>query len=90
MQALLRDIPLGSFRTQIGLVLRQVWFLNGCLFNSEVWSDYIDSDLSDLVIIDHHILRLIINFQSKVPVEMLYLKSAQLTRGCLHPDNKVE
>jgi hypothetical protein len=79
MRALLRDIPLGSFRTQIGLVLRQAWFLNGCLFNSEVWSGYIDSDLSDLVIIDHQIMRLITNCQSKVPVEMLYLESAQLT-----------
>ena len=78
MRALLRDIPLGSFRTQIGLVLRQAWFLNGCLFNSEVWSGYIDSDLSDLVIIDHQIMRLITNCQSKVPVEMLYLELAEM------------
>ena len=29
MRALLRDIPLGSFRTQIGLVLQQTGFLKG-------------------------------------------------------------
>ena len=79
MRALLRDIPLGSFRTQIGLVLRQAWFLNGCFFNSEVWSGYNDSNLSDLVVIDHQILRLITNCQAKVPVEMLYLETAQMS-----------
>ena len=78
MRAILRDIPLGSFRTQIGLVLRQAWFLNGCFFNSEVWSGYSHNDLSDLIVIDHQILRLITNCQSKVPVEMLYLETAQL------------
>ena len=79
MRALLRDIPLGSFRTQIGLFLRQAWFLNGCFFNSEVWSGYNDSNLSDLVVIDHQILRLITNCQAKVPVEMLYLETAQMS-----------
>ena len=73
MRAILRDIPLGSFRTQIGLVLRQAWFLNGCFFNSEIWSGYSVNDLSDLIVIDHQILKLITNCQSKVPVEMLYL-----------------
>ena len=36
LRAILRDIPLGKRRTQVGLILRQAWFLNGCLFNSEV------------------------------------------------------
>ena len=79
MRALLRDIPLGSFRTQIGLVLRQAWFIIGCFFNSEVWSGYTDSDLSDLIVIDHQIMRLITNCQAKVPVEMLYLETAEMT-----------
>ena len=35
MRALLRDIPLGSFRTQIGLVLRQAWFINGCFLTQK-------------------------------------------------------
>jgi hypothetical protein len=36
MSAILKDIPLGNRRTQIGIDLRKAWFLNGCLFNSEV------------------------------------------------------
>ena len=32
MRAILQDIPLGNRRTQIGLILRQAWFINGCFF----------------------------------------------------------
>jgi hypothetical protein len=78
MGAILRDIPLVKWRTQIGLTLRQAWFLNGSVFNSEVWSGFIDNDLDDLEVIDHSIIRLITGAQAKVPVEMLYLETALL------------
>ena len=32
MRAILQDIPLGNRRTQIGLILRQAWFINRCFF----------------------------------------------------------
>ena len=76
MSAILRDIPLGNKRVRMGLALRQAWFLNGCLFNSEVWIGFSDSDLECLEIIDHKILRLITGAQAKVPIEMLYLETA--------------
>ena len=72
--AILRDIPLGNQRTQIGLVLRQAWFINGCFVNSEVWTGYSESDLKDLEVMDHDILRAITGSQAKVPTEMLYYK----------------
>ena len=78
MKAILRDIPLGCRRTQIGIVLRKSLFMNGCLYNSEVWTGFSDNDLHDLQIIDHQILRLITGSQSKVPVEMLYLETSQV------------
>ena len=78
MRAIIRDIPLGRRRTEIGLVLRQAWFLIGCFLNSEVWSGYSDRDLKDLKVIDHNILRLITGAQAKVPSQMLYLETAQL------------
>ena len=34
IKALLDDIPLGHRRTQIGLELRQAWFINGVLYNT--------------------------------------------------------
>jgi hypothetical protein len=78
MSAILKDVPLGNRRTQIGIDLRKAWFINGCLFNSEVWSAFNENDLKDLKVIDHKILRLITGAQAKVPVEMLYLETAQL------------
>ena len=76
--AILRDIPFGKWRTQIGLLLRKAWFLNSCLANSEVWVGISDSDKKDLEIIDHKILRVILGSQAKVPVEMLYLETSEL------------
>ena len=32
--AILTDVPLGKYRTEIGLQLRQAMFVNGLLFNS--------------------------------------------------------
>ena len=62
----------------MGLALRQAWFMNGCLFNCEVWSGFSDSDLECLEIIYHRILRLITGAQPKVAVEMLSMETACL------------
>ena len=76
--ALLTDIPLGNRRVQIGLELRQAWFVNGILFNSEAWPKLIKKDIEDLEKIDHYILRKITGAQAKVQIEMLYLETASL------------
>ena len=78
MKAILSEIPLGKWRLRTGLVLRQAWFINGCFFNSEVWSGFSESDLHDLEVIDHQILKAVIGAQAKVQSEMLYLETSQL------------
>ena len=40
IRSILTEIPLGSRKMEIGLALRDAWFVNGILFNSEVWSSY--------------------------------------------------
>ena len=37
--SILSEVPLGKFKKQIALILRQAMFLNGILHNSEVWAD---------------------------------------------------
>jgi hypothetical protein len=49
IKAILEDIPLGSRRLEIGLTLREAWFLNGTLYNSEVWCAYTKKDLRSLI-----------------------------------------
>ena len=78
MTSLLNDIPLGNKRIAMGLSLRSAWFMNGCFFNSEVWSGYHKSDFEEHNLIDHKILRLILGAQAKVPIEMLYMETSVL------------
>ena len=35
--SILIEIPLGPYRTSVGLNLREAMLLNGILFNSEIW-----------------------------------------------------
>ena len=78
MTSILSDIPLGKRRIEMGLELRQAWFLNGVLFNSEVWIGTTEKDLDDISVIDHKILRLITGSQAKAPTQMLYLETSTL------------
>ena len=71
---------MGKQRTETGMILRSAWFLNCCLFNSEVWTGYLPQDLHALEVIDHQIMRLITGAQAKAPTEMLYLETAEFPR----------
>ena len=37
IQAILTDVLLGKYRTEVGLQLQQAMFVKGVLYNSEVW-----------------------------------------------------
>ena len=73
MSAILQDIPLGVKRYEIGLTLRQAWFLNGTLFNSEAWCAYSNSDLEVLKVLDRKIARLIFGAHSRAHNKMQYI-----------------
>jgi hypothetical protein len=79
IRALLQDIPLGSRRMEIGLALRDAWFVNGILYNSEVWGSYAVKHVDELEVIDHMILRCILGAQAKVAVETLYLETSTMS-----------
>ena len=78
IRAILKEIPLGNQKNQIGLELRQAWFKNGCFVNSKVGNGHSDSDFKDLEVIDHDIIRAITGAQAKFPTKMLYLETAQV------------
>lgn len=78
MRAILEDIPLGSERFKIGCNLRESWFINGTLFNSEIWNAFNENDIKMLQVLDRKILRLILGAQGKVPCEMLYLETGAI------------
>ena len=76
--ALLKDLPIGNLRVQVGLELRRAWFINGTLFNSEVWHNVADSDIAHFVEIDKYLLRGLLKAHAKVPIEHLYLETAAI------------
>ena len=76
--ALLKDLPIGNLRVQIGLELRQAWLINGILFNSKVWHSVADSDIAHFVEIDKYLLRGLVQSHAKVPIEHLYLETAAI------------
>ena len=52
--------------------------LNGILFNSESWYDLKEEEIESLNAIDQYLLRKILNLQSKMPVEALYLETGSI------------
>ena len=75
IRSILNEIPLGTRRTEIGLALREAWFINGCLFNNEVWFNTAAQDVHKLETIDNQLLRHILGAHSKVPIEFLHLET---------------
>ena len=73
--AIIKDIPLGQYKIEIGLKLRQAMLLNMLLFNSEAWHDVTDAEIKILETVDEHLLRALVNGHSKTPLEFLYLES---------------
>ena len=61
--AFLTEITLGCIIMEIGMALQDAWFVNGILFNSEVWGSYANN----------MILRTVMEAQTKGPVEALFL-----------------
>ena len=78
IRAILEDIPLGNKRLEAGLTLREAWFLNGTLYNSEAWGEFTKADITELEVLDRKILRQCLGAHCKSPSEMLYLESSTL------------
>ena len=78
IMSILDEIPTGRKRIKIGLLLRQSWFLNSILLNSESWHSITDTDIEKLTILDNCLMRYILGAHSKVPTEMLFLETAAI------------
>ena len=76
--AITSEIPLGHWRIEAGLQLRQAILLNGILFNSEAWQGITDADLEQLEKVDEALLRGLLKGHSKVAVEALYLETGTI------------
>ena len=76
--AIINEIPLGHWRVEAGLKLREAMFLNGILFNSEAWQGITDDEVEMLEKVDEALLRGILNGHSKLPLEALFLETGSI------------
>ena len=72
------SIPDGRRRVQIGLHLRQSWFINSLFVNIEVWHNVLKKDIDSLVDLDKYLMKKILNVHSKAPIELLYLETSAI------------
>ena len=72
---IINELPLGPWRMQDGLKLREALFMNGTLFNSEAWQGIFEEDIKNLEKVDHALLRVVLGAHAKIPTEALFLET---------------
>ena len=78
IKSLIKDVSLGKFTIQIGLILRDSIFVSKMLLNIEVWHSVTKSQIDDLEVIDKILLRHTLNAHSKTSLEWLYADTGKL------------
>ena len=76
--AILNEFPFGNKRIQVGLMLREAMFLNGVLHSCEAWHGVGATQIAQIELVDHHLMRTILDASSKIAIEFLYLETGAL------------
>ena len=76
--SIIDEIPLGKYKVEVALTLREAMLINGILFNSEAWQGVTAAQIVKLEKIDEDLLRGILKAHRKTPSEFLYLETGTL------------
>ena len=83
--AITDDIPLGQWRIQAALMLRQAMLVNGTMFNSECWQGRtVSKDINVLSKPDEAMHRSLVNAHSKTPLEFLHMEFGTVPLNFIH------
>ena len=83
IKSLMKDVNMGKFTVQTGLIFRDSIFVSKILLNSEVWHSLTQSQINELERIDKILLRHILNAHSKTGIEWLYFDTGKINLGSL-------
>ena len=72
IKSLIKEVGLGKFTIEIGLILRDSIFVSKMLLNSEVWHAVTKNQIEDLDKIDRILLRHILNAHCKTGLKWMY------------------
>ena len=73
LMSLLAEVTLGVHYFEVAMQLRESIFLNGILFNTEVWYGLKEQDMKELEHVDEMLLRKLMMAHRSTPKESLYL-----------------
>ena len=76
--SIVHEIPLGKYRTEMALKLREAMLINGILYNSESWHGVTKKHISILESVDEALLRGILKAHTKTPKPFLYLETGTI------------
>ena len=71
-------MPLGKYKIQTGLHLRQAMLINGMLFNSEAWHGLKESHINELQKVDNYLLRSLFKSHAKASTAFMHLETGTL------------
>ena len=78
IMSMLKQVSLGYFYVEIGLIFRESMLISRLLFNSEVWLRVKKDQLKKLTAIDELYLRRILGLKQTVNKESLYLETGMI------------
>ena len=74
---------------QVGLKLRKALTVNRVLFNCRTWHSLSDTDIKDIVLIDHKLIRQICQAQAKTQIKLLSLKPGSISLSHIISNRKI-
>ena len=90
ISAITDDIPLGPWRIQSALLLRQAMLINGTMFNSECWqSRNIAKEILELPKPDQALHRNLVDSHAKVPLEFMHLEMGTVPVQFIHKGRRL-
>ena len=76
--SILSEIPLGKYKVEAALHLREAMLLNGILYNSEAWHGVTNVHIVKLEQLDESLLQGILNAHRRTAKEFLYLETGAI------------
>ena len=78
IKSLIKEVSMGKFTVQIGLILRDSIFVSKVLLNTDVWHCVKKTEIENLEVIDRMLLRHVLDAHSKTGLEWIYSDTGKL------------
>ena len=59
-------------------MLREAMFINGIIYNSEVWHGVTETHIEKIANVDRNLMRFLLSSHAKVASEFLYLETCEI------------